>query len=249
MEPTAYLIVGICAVVATAVLALFLDAVGGIVLGLVAAESTIVVQRAGGVWTTERFAQSRAFTLALVPLGWCSGRLTGRLRVRVGDGAKPNEQMPFDLRRRSCRGVRVRQVEGHLQGASKSRVEPGVGELRRAQSGARRCRRRIVRRDAGAVDVGSWLRALNAVRVRLEPAPIGDVDIRAGRPEDRPRRTRPTSRSAAIAGSSAPPSSSPRSGRKAYGAIPLGQSAALSETGLNDEHLSLVPSPGSRISR
>ena len=85
VEPAAYSLVGVGAVVVTASLALLLDAFAGIVLGFAAAACTIAVQRIAGVWTSDRFAQSFGFTVSLVALGWVCGALAGRLRSRPGE--------------------------------------------------------------------------------------------------------------------------------------------------------------------
>ncbi len=94
VEPAAYSLLGVTAVVVTAGSALLLDAFGGIVVGLAAAAVTIAAQRVTGVWTAERFGQSLGFTLCVVALGWLAGLLAARLRARPGESAERGALRP-----------------------------------------------------------------------------------------------------------------------------------------------------------
>ena len=84
-EPFPYLVVGVVVGVLTVLLALRLDAFGGIVTGVVGAAAVILAKQMSGGWTGQAFLTSLATTLAVVGLGWATGAAGVRLRYRGSD--------------------------------------------------------------------------------------------------------------------------------------------------------------------
>ena len=78
-QPGRQWVVALSAVLATAVLALFFDAFGGLIVGLATAAATVLAQQLAGQWTAENFLTSLALVLALILLGWSAGVVSGRL--------------------------------------------------------------------------------------------------------------------------------------------------------------------------
>lgn len=81
-QPPAYRPLAAVVIVAAVLVALRLDAFGGIVTGLAAAAAVVAVKQLTGGWTPDAFATSLALTVALLVLGWVTGVVSGRLRER-----------------------------------------------------------------------------------------------------------------------------------------------------------------------
>jgi hypothetical protein len=79
--PLPYSVVGVLLLAVTAVGALFLDALGGLVLGVVTAGGVVLSRRLGGSWTAGDFPESLALCLATVALGWLTGLASTAIRV------------------------------------------------------------------------------------------------------------------------------------------------------------------------
>ncbi|MDP9389900.1 MAG: hypothetical protein M3P89_00565, partial [Actinomycetota bacterium] len=82
------------AVPATAVLALFFDAFGGLIVGLTAAAATVLAKQLAGEWTAAGFLPSLALVVVLILLGWSTGVVSARLHQErraagKGDAATP----------------------------------------------------------------------------------------------------------------------------------------------------------------
>lgn len=92
-DPGPYPLVGVAAVLATALGALFLDAFGGLVLGVGAAAAVVLSRRLTGQWTPESFRTSLVLVVSLMALGWLVGMLSAGIHGRRneqaahGDGA------------------------------------------------------------------------------------------------------------------------------------------------------------------
>ena len=84
VEPGPYPLIGLAAVVATALGGLFLDAFGGLVLGVGAAAAMILGRRLTGRWTPESFETSLVLVLSLVTLGWLVGMVSAGVHGRQG---------------------------------------------------------------------------------------------------------------------------------------------------------------------
>lgn len=80
-----YGLVGLAVVALTLLVALSLDAFGGIVAGFVGAAVVIAARQAGGAWTPDTFGLSLSVSVALVVLGWRTGTLSAGLRTRRGE--------------------------------------------------------------------------------------------------------------------------------------------------------------------
>src|SRR4051794_24208202 len=72
-EERPHALVEVGAVVATVLLSLFLDAFGGLVVGLVAAAVIVADLQAGGDWSRSVFVTALALVVDLVVLGWLVG--------------------------------------------------------------------------------------------------------------------------------------------------------------------------------
>ncbi|MGY1681025.1 hypothetical protein [Geodermatophilus sp. SYSU D01176] len=82
-----YSLVGLAAVLVTALGALFLDAFGGLVLGFATAAGVVLVLRVAERWTPATFATDLALVLGLVALGWLAGMVSAGIHARrAGDG-------------------------------------------------------------------------------------------------------------------------------------------------------------------
>ncbi len=87
LEPVPESLVAVGAVVLTAMGALFLDAFGGIVLGVAVSAAVVLQQRLTGTWTADSFATSLALVLGLVTVGWLTGMVSAGIHARRrGDG-------------------------------------------------------------------------------------------------------------------------------------------------------------------
>jgi hypothetical protein len=74
----------VCAtVLGTVMAALFLDAFGGIVVGVAGAAIVIAVKQAVGAWTVENFFVSLATTVTLVTGSWLAGMVSSGLHART----------------------------------------------------------------------------------------------------------------------------------------------------------------------
>ncbi len=69
-------------VVTTALGALFFDAFGGLVVGVITAALFVLAMQAAGQWTPRSFATSLAQVLGLVVLGWLAGMLSAAVHGR-----------------------------------------------------------------------------------------------------------------------------------------------------------------------
>ena len=93
-QPGEQWMVALVAVLATAVLALFFDAFGGLIVGLAAAAATVLAKQLAGEWTAAGFLPSLGLVVALVLLGWATGVASARLHRRrtaadAGDAVSP----------------------------------------------------------------------------------------------------------------------------------------------------------------
>lgn len=94
-EPAPYSFLGLGALVATVVGALFLDAFGGLVLGVAAAAAVVLGMRLGDRWTPETFPTALALVLSLVTLGWLVGMVSAGVHARrEGDAAHSSAATP-----------------------------------------------------------------------------------------------------------------------------------------------------------
>ncbi len=84
VEPGPYPLIGLAAVVATALGSLFLDAFGGLVLGVGAAAAMILGRRLTGRWAPESFETSLVLVFSLVTLGWLVGMVSAGVHGRQG---------------------------------------------------------------------------------------------------------------------------------------------------------------------
>ena len=75
-------LVGVAAVVLTALGALFFDAFGGAVVGLLAAAAVIVTRQLAGRWTPAGFAGALTLVLSLITLGWLAGMVSAGIHQR-----------------------------------------------------------------------------------------------------------------------------------------------------------------------
>ena len=82
VEPVPHSLVGVGAVVSTAIGALFFDAFGGLVVGLLAAAAVIVSRQLADRWTAESFLAALALVVALVALGWLAGMVSAGIHRR-----------------------------------------------------------------------------------------------------------------------------------------------------------------------
>lgn len=88
-------LLGIAALAVTALLALFLDSFGGIVLGVVVAAAVVFALHLAAQWTTEAFLPSLVLVLGLVAVGWLAGMVSAGIHQRrasateTGDGLAP----------------------------------------------------------------------------------------------------------------------------------------------------------------
>ena len=82
-----YDLVGVAAVGLTLLVALGLDAFGGLVAGFGGAALVIAVRQAGDAWTPAEFRLSLSLTVALVLLGWLTGTVSTSLRGRGDEEA------------------------------------------------------------------------------------------------------------------------------------------------------------------
>ncbi len=80
--PSPYTFLALGAVLATAVGALFLDAFGGLVLGVAAATVVVLGVRLGGRWTPEFFVTALALVVGLIALGWLAGMVSAGIHAR-----------------------------------------------------------------------------------------------------------------------------------------------------------------------
>ncbi len=81
-EAPPYSLYAVAAVVATALGALFLDAFGGLVLGVTAAAAVVLALRLGDRWTPASFVTDLALVLSLVALGWLVGMVSAGIHAR-----------------------------------------------------------------------------------------------------------------------------------------------------------------------
>jgi GGDEF domain-containing protein len=88
-EPAPHHLVAVGAVVATVLMALFVDAFGGLVVGVAVAAVTVAVKQLRDEWTPRAFGTSLALVVVLTLLGWLVGMVSGGIhRSRAtGDGA------------------------------------------------------------------------------------------------------------------------------------------------------------------
>jgi GGDEF domain-containing protein len=92
VQPGPYPLVGVAAVLVTALGALFLDAFSGLVLGVGAAAAMILSRRLTDQWTPESFRTSLSLVTCLIVLGWLVGMVSAGIHGRRnaesgGDGA------------------------------------------------------------------------------------------------------------------------------------------------------------------
>jgi GGDEF domain-containing protein len=81
-EPGPYPLIGVAAVLGTALGALFLDAFGGLVVGVAFAAAMILSRRLTDQWTTETFRTALVLVISLLTLGWLVGMIATGLRER-----------------------------------------------------------------------------------------------------------------------------------------------------------------------
>jgi GGDEF domain-containing protein len=86
-EPGPYPLIGVAAVLATALGALFLDGFGGLVLGVAAAAAVVVSRRLTGQWTPEHFRTSLVLVVSLMALGWLVGMASAGIHGRRSEEA------------------------------------------------------------------------------------------------------------------------------------------------------------------
>ena len=84
VEKSPFSILALIAIVATIVMALFVDGFGGIVVGLAGAAMVIGFKQLGGVWTPETFLVSLGSAAALVSGAWLAGMVSSDLHSRTG---------------------------------------------------------------------------------------------------------------------------------------------------------------------
>jgi GGDEF domain-containing protein len=84
-DPGPYPLIGLAAVLGTALGALFLDAFGGLALGVGVAAAMILSRRLTGQWAPESFQTSLVLVISLVTLGWLVGMVSTGLHGRRGD--------------------------------------------------------------------------------------------------------------------------------------------------------------------
>lgn len=89
VEPGQYPLIGVAAVVGTALGALFLDAFGGLVVGVGFAAAMILSRRLTDQWTTAAFRTALVLVISLLALGWLVGMIATGLRGRPT--AEPGE--------------------------------------------------------------------------------------------------------------------------------------------------------------
>ncbi|MCV2490905.1 hypothetical protein OF117_16240 [Geodermatophilus sp. YIM 151500] len=83
--PGPYPLIGVSAVVVTALGALFLDALGGLVLGIGIAAAVVLGRRLTDQWTPESFPTSLVLVISLMALGWLVGMVAAALHGRRGE--------------------------------------------------------------------------------------------------------------------------------------------------------------------
>ncbi len=91
-EPPPFHLVSAAVVIATALVALFVDGFGGMVVGVAGAAATIAAKQVAGAWTQQGFVVALALTLALLALGWLAGTVSSDLHgrnARGGGGGGP----------------------------------------------------------------------------------------------------------------------------------------------------------------
>ena len=89
VEQSQFSLLALTAVVATIVVALFVDGFGGIVVGLAGAAAVIGFKQLGGLWTPETFLVSAGSASVLVTGAWLAGMVSSDLHGRTG-GAEPD---------------------------------------------------------------------------------------------------------------------------------------------------------------
>lgn len=89
--PAPHHLVAVGAVLATALLALFFDAFGGLVIGVAAAAVTVAVKQLRDEWTPLAFGTSVALVVVLTGLGWLAGMVSGGLHRTRGSGPGSSE--------------------------------------------------------------------------------------------------------------------------------------------------------------
>lgn len=90
-RPWPHDLVAVGAVLATALLALFVDAFGGLVVGVATAAGTVAGMQLGGEWSPRGFWASLALVLALVALGWLTGMVSAGVHRARETSAGPTE--------------------------------------------------------------------------------------------------------------------------------------------------------------
>jgi GGDEF domain-containing protein len=81
-EPGRYPLIGVAAVLGTALGALFLDAFGGLVVGVAFAAAMVLSRRLTDQWTTGTFRTALVLVISLLTLGWLVGMVATGLRGR-----------------------------------------------------------------------------------------------------------------------------------------------------------------------
>jgi GGDEF domain-containing protein len=92
--PAPYSLVGVGAMVATALGALFLDALGGLALGVVLSAGVVLSRRLGEVWTRDSFVTALTLVLGLAALGWLTGMVSAGIHRRVDREPERGEVTP-----------------------------------------------------------------------------------------------------------------------------------------------------------
>ena len=81
-DPGSYPLIGVTAVLLTALGGLFLDAFGGLVLGVGVAAAMILTRRLADQWTPDSFQPSLVLVVSLVALGWLVGLISAEMHGR-----------------------------------------------------------------------------------------------------------------------------------------------------------------------